>query len=517
MIRVISLLFLGLAGLQAADCIAHRGDSIRHPDNSLAAIRAAWKAGADVVELDVRMLKDGTLVLFHDAHHRKVCIREFDYAAFNKRLGGSGVPTLEQGLQEGVSGKTLLLDLKEDLPEFLDRILAVLRESTISGSRVELQSASLKALEYLRQKAPVNTSLYYVTDLNPRGKWAEAKPLARRLKQMDVQGITAKAHQMVDEAYVKAFHDQGLKYYVWTINDPERMKHHVALGVNGVITDDPAAFRKIVPAKMPVKKLPLQGDVFEVAGCTAFLISPTNKVVKGNPWVWYAPTLPRLPAKEEVWMFKQWLDQGIAVAGIDVGESYGSPEGRKMYQALHQELVGKRGMGEKPCLLARSRGGLMLYSWAAENPEKVSGIAGIYPVCNVLSYPGLSKASAAYGCSVQQLEEKLADHNPVERLASLAKAGVPIFHLHGDRDKVVPLEQNSGLVKERYSKLGGNMHLELIAGGGHDMKTHWFESQKLVDFVSLHATGGLAIDHVEGLRDRILQYIEEDSTWIIPQ
>ena len=207
-----------------------------------------------------------------------------------------------------------------------------------------------------------------------------------------------------------------------------------------MITDDPAAFRKILPAKAKAKKLPMPGEVFEVEGRTAFLILPTKKVVGKTPWVWYAPTLPRLPGNAELWMFKQWTDKGIAIAGIDVGESYGSPEGRRLYSALHQQLVEQWKLADKPCLLGRSRGGLMLYNWAVENPDKVSGIAGIYPVCNVTSYPGLKRACGAYKMTAEELEAKLKEHNPPERLAPLAKAKIPIYHIHGDNDKVVPLE-----------------------------------------------------------------------------
>jgi predicted esterase len=71
----------------------------------------------------------------------------------------------------------------------------------------------------------------------------------------------------------------------------------------------------------------------------------------------------------------------------------------------------------------------------------------------------------------------------VDRLAPIAKARIPVFHLHGDNDRIVPLEGNSGLIKQRYDELGGPMTLEIIPGGGHDMNTHWFQNQKLVDFV----------------------------------
>jgi fermentation-respiration switch protein FrsA (DUF1100 family) len=131
----------------------------------------------------------------------------------------------------------------------------------------------------------------------------------------------------------------------------------------------------------------------------------------------------------------------------------------------------------------------MLYNWAAEHAESVSRIAGIYPVCNLASYPGLPKAAAAYALSEHALRQRLNEFNPIERLAPLARAGVPVFHIHGDDDDVVPLEQNSGMVKARYEDLGGRMTLKIVAGGGHDLAGHWFQCQSLVDFVLAGVNG----------------------------
>ena len=217
------------------------------------------------------------------------------------------------------------------------------------------------------------------------------------------------------------------------------------------------------------------------------MIPPTADKTKPIPWVWYAPTLRGLPASSEKWMFERFLKAGIAIAGVDVGESYGSPKGRAIYTALHEHLVKKRGLDKQACLLARSRGGLMLYCWAAENPDKVRCITGFYPVCNIASYPGLKRACGAYGLTVKELEAQLTKHNPIDRLAPLAKAKVPIFHIHGDKDGTVPLDKNSALIKERYDKLGGSMTLEVVKGQGHNMWPGWFQSQNLVDFVIKHA------------------------------
>lgn len=234
------------------------------------------------------------------------------------------------------------------------------------------------------------------------------------------------------------------------------------------------------------KKLPLPGESFQLNGREAFVILPDDRA-EPRPWVWYAPTLKGLPAKEEVWMFRRFLKAGVAIAGIDVGESYGSPEGRKAYSQLYRHLTGTRKFHPKPCLLARSRGGLMLYNWAVENPEKVAGIAGIYPVCHLESYPGLAKAAPAYQLTPDELKAALDQHTPVARLAPLAQARVPLFHLHGDNDRVVPHSENTGLLAQRYRKLGGPVKITLFEGRGHTMWEGWFQSQPLCDFAIARA------------------------------
>lgn len=237
----------------------------------------------------------------------------------------------------------------------------------------------------------------------------------------------------------------------------------------------------------PEKQLPVPGEVFAVGDRPAFLILGRAGLLRsGRAWVWYAPTLPGLPGAEERWMFQRFQEAGIAVAGIDAGESYGSPAGCAVYDGLHAEMV-RRGYSRRPVLLGRSRGGLMTLSWAAAHPQQVAAFAGIYPVCSLSSYPGLQRASGAYGMTAEELEGRLSEFNPVDRLGALAKADVPMFAIHGDVDVVVPLEANSGLAAERYRSSGGKFSLVVPGGQGHNMWSGFFQCQELVDFVIRHA------------------------------
>ena len=265
------------------------------------------------------------------------------------------------------------------------------------------------------------------------------------------------------------------------------------------------------PATKSVKSLILPGESFLVDGRPAFILwPPDEKRQEPQPWIMYAPTLPGLPDRHEKWMHEQFVAAGVAVAGIDIGEAYGSPAGQKHFTTLYRELTEKRGFATKVCLLGRSRGGLWISSWAIRNTDKVAGIAGIYPVFDLRSYPGLNRAAPAYGLKPQELEAALTRHNPIAGADALAKAKVPVFIIHGDVDKVVPLKQNSAALVARYRQAGAGDAVELIVaeGQGHNFWPGFFNCQQLVDFAVVHAKLGKAQDTAYQ-RERKLPYLKQ--------
>jgi len=239
-------------------------------------------------------------------------------------------------------------------------------------------------------------------------------------------------------------------------------------------------------AAKPVKNLILPGESFLIEERPSFILWPAKeKRSEPQPWVFYAPTLNGLPDAHEKWMHEKFLEAGIAVAGIDIGEAYGSPQGRKHFTALYDELTTKRGFSKKPVMLGRSRGGLWVSSWAIENTDKVAAIAGIYPVFDLTTYPGLKRAAPAYGLTPEELESKLAQHNPIERITTLAKAKIPVCIIHGDSDKVVPLKENSAQLLAHYKAQGQEKLVNLIIAKdqGHNYWQGFFRCQELIDFV----------------------------------
>lgn len=224
---------------------------------------------------------------------------------------------------------------------------------------------------------------------------------------------------------------------------------------------------------------------FDCNGHKAFTIAAPEPA-KGKPWVWYAPTLGTgLPGRGHEWYFTRFLKAGIGIAGIDLGEVRGSPKSTEQFDLFHAEMV-KRGYSAKPILLGQSRGGMMMLAFAMRHADKLSAFVGIYPVCNLTSWPMKNSKPAVladYALPEAELTAKLAEFNPIDNLQGLLANKVPMFIVHGDTDVVVPLPDNSGLLKQRYEAAGGSIKLKVIPGEGHKVGPSFFECQELVDFV----------------------------------
>lgn len=217
-----------------------------------------------------------------------------------------------------------------------------------------------------------------------------------------------------------------------------------------------------------------------------------EKEAEGRPWIWRARFFGHRPEVDIALLKKGWH-----VAYIDVANLFGSPKAVGHWNRFHELLVGKNGFAPKPALEGMSRGGLIVFNWAAKNPDKVACIYADAPVCDFKSWPagrGSGKGSpktwqtclAAYGFTEEQA---LAyQGNPIDNLRPIAKAGIPLLHVSGDNDLVVPITENTSLIEKRYRALGGDIRVIIKSGIGHK---HGLDDPKpIIDFVVRHAAGG---------------------------
>jgi predicted esterase len=230
---------------------------------------------------------------------------------------------------------------------------------------------------------------------------------------------------------------------------------------------------------------PSKAEIFDVSGHKAVLYA-APKPSEGNPWVWYAPTLNGgVSLAGRPIYFGAFMEAGISLAGFDLGEVRGAPASSEKFTLFYDAMV-KRGFSAKPILLGQSRGGMMTLAWAFRNPDKVKAWVGIYPVCNLASWPLVrseKQTLADFAMTKPDLVARLKEFNPIDNLAGLAANRVPMFAVHGDSDVVVPYDDNTRLLKERYEAAGGSFSVKIIPGEGHKVGPSFFECRELVDFV----------------------------------
>ncbi len=221
--------------------IAHRGASGYELENSLAAFRAAARLGADAVELDVHGTADGALVVHHDetidgTHHiPRLNARQLQGL---RLANGEPIPTLAQALDAAGRSLQVFVEVKSLAPQFDGQLLEALDRGPNPGGYA-VHSFDHRIVRRLGLARP---SL-------PRGVLCSAYPV-RPLAALEDAGATIlwQERTMVDRALVDAMHAAGRRIVVWTVNQPEEMRHLIGLAVDGICTNFPDVGRRAIEA-----------------------------------------------------------------------------------------------------------------------------------------------------------------------------------------------------------------------------------------------------------------------------
>jgi pimeloyl-ACP methyl ester carboxylesterase len=232
----------------------------------------------------------------------------------------------------------------------------------------------------------------------------------------------------------------------------------------------------------------------------AYLVKPTGTVDPSKRWLWEFPFWLGINDGfgnvAHRYYDEKALAAGFHVAGVDVGPSCASPAAAEVCQEFYEQLVSHYGLHKRARVLAHSHGGLIAYGWAFRHPACVDRIAGMCPATDFRSYPTLPGVVAVptkgldYGLSLEELDRRAGEFNPIDNLAPLAKAGAKILHIHGDADTLVSTSANSTELARRYRDLGGAAEIVLLPGlgasransRGHD-GPELYESAPLLKFL----------------------------------
>lgn len=218
---------------------------------------------------------------------------------------------------------------------------------------------------------------------------------------------------------------------------------------------------------------------FNVENMSCRVVVP-DVIAEGTPWIWRARFFGHEPQTDVA-----LLEKGFHVVYVDVGGLYGSPRAVARWDSFYTYLVDSHGFDKKAVLEGMSRGGLIIFNWAAKNPGKVHCIYADAPVCDFKSWPGINQTIMnVYGLTEE--EARLYPGNPVDNLSPLAAAGIPLLHVVGDADKVVPVAENTAVIEKRYKELGGHIeviHKENVGHHPHSLK----DPKPIVDFILEYA------------------------------
>jgi glycerophosphoryl diester phosphodiesterase len=217
--------------------IAHRGAKTEWRENTIAAFVRAFERGADAIELDVHATRDGVVVVHHDERLggwfgplAGRAIADLDAATLDLARDPSSaderIPTLGAVLGSAPPSATVYVELKGHSIEAL--VAAVIRES---AARCAVHSFDHAAVAAMRSIAP---SI-------PRGILFErGDALARIAEAMAETGACDVwlEWSVIDEALVGEVHAAGGRVIAWTVNTRRAAERLVAIGVDGLCTDD---------------------------------------------------------------------------------------------------------------------------------------------------------------------------------------------------------------------------------------------------------------------------------------
>jgi glycerophosphoryl diester phosphodiesterase len=227
---------------------AHRGSSLHAPENTVAAVEMAIRDGADFAEIDVQETADGVIVVLHDSDLKRIAgkakkiwevdydeLKTFDAGSWKSpEFQGEPIPTLQQVIDTARDRIRLNVELKFNGHDkkLAERVVRILSENDFQSQCV-VSSLDYPALGRVKDQDK-RLRVGYIVSVSV-GDVSKLK--------CDFLSVL---HEKVTPTFVRSLHNDGKEIHVWTVNDRQRMSSLVDLGVDNIITDDPATLRAVL-------------------------------------------------------------------------------------------------------------------------------------------------------------------------------------------------------------------------------------------------------------------------------
>jgi len=227
---------------------AHRGSSLKAPENTLSAIRQAISDGADYAEIDVQTTSDGIVVLMHDGDFMRIAsvnrrldeasyeeVKEIDVGSwFAPEFGSERIGTLEEAMDIAQGRIKLNIELKYNRPdpELAGEVARIIQNKGFSAEGVITSLSYLPLLETKGVLPDVKTGLIVAGAVG-------------EVYRVDTDFLSVNAARATS-GLVREAHRHGKEVHVWTVNDVGNALSMIEVGADNIITDDPALLRNLL-------------------------------------------------------------------------------------------------------------------------------------------------------------------------------------------------------------------------------------------------------------------------------
>ncbi len=241
--------------------VAHRGECEVAPENTIESFALAWARGDRCIEGDFYLSKDGEVVCMHDDNAKHTCgvdrplaemtlseIKQLDAGTYKGDAWKyTKVPTLSEVLATIPEYGEIFIELKS-VGLILNKLEAIFATSRCRPKQLSFIASDETTLATLKKMFP-DHKVYFLL-INWQGGWQGDRSqmlyspteLANKVKELGLDGVDIHP-QNVTEAHVKAIHDIGGEFNVWTIDNVEEAKRLIAMGVDSLTTNRAYALR----------------------------------------------------------------------------------------------------------------------------------------------------------------------------------------------------------------------------------------------------------------------------------
>lgn len=239
--------------------IAHRGASAYYPENTMAAFEGALEMGAEMIELDVMLSKDGVPIVFHDARlnahtdgkgyvwdYPLKALKKFDAGSwYHPRFSDQRIPTLEEVLAFASGRIALNIEVKPEAVTEASRggieekCLKLVRKYNME-EHVLFSSFDYRAVSHLKALDPqIPVALLYN---NSRSRFKLPHELVREYKA-DAFNCS---YRQLKRKWVADLREHGIPYFIYTVDRVSKMQKLIASGVTGIFTNKPDVLAGVV-------------------------------------------------------------------------------------------------------------------------------------------------------------------------------------------------------------------------------------------------------------------------------